>query len=176
MEHPGFWRLLLKNAVSVQSIVLAVAAILIALFFKPDWSIPANWFFFSVICLAFLICLVSSMLFEVWPLLRRTPPKVRSAQQIIVQGQAQLLLLLEPSDLFGFDAFVSVYRKNEDFEEMVGLGRVQTIQENGFIQVTIEIIDPAADVEFVENLRAGNVNALAQTLVKPTVPRSYANL
>jgi hypothetical protein len=84
--------------------------------------------------------------------LRRAPPKVRSAQQIIVQGQEQLLLLLDPSDMFGFDAVVSVYRKNGDFEEMVGIGRVRTIQENGFIQVTIEQTDPSADGEFLTNL------------------------
>jgi hypothetical protein len=152
MERLSFWRLLLKKSLSVQTVLLAVAAIVIGLFFKPDWSIPANVVFLGVIVAAFLLALVSSMLFEVWPLLRRAPPKVRSAQQIIVQGQEQLLLLLDPSDMFGFDAVVSVYRKNGDFEEMVGIGRVRTIQENGFIQVTIEQTDPSADGEFLTNL------------------------
>jgi hypothetical protein len=176
MNRLSFWRLLLKNAFSIQGVLLALAAIAVGLFFRPDLSIPANLVFLGGIIAAFLLTLVSSMLFEVWPLLRRSPPKVRSAQQITIQGQQRLLLLLEPSDMFGFDAVVSVYRTNGDFEEMIGIGRVLTIQENGFIQITIEQIDPATDGEFVANLGAGNVNALAETLVKPTVPRSYANI
>src|SRR5436189_6045283 len=81
MEHVSFWRLLLKHALSVQGVLLAVAAILIALFYKPNWSIPANWVFLAAIIGAFLLALVCSMLFDVWPLLRRVPPKVRRARQ-----------------------------------------------------------------------------------------------
>ena len=88
----------------------------------------------------------------------------------------QILLLLEPSDLFGFDASVSIYRRNADFEEMIGIGRVFTIQENGFIQITLDVIVPSADTAFLTNLQAGNAQALSETLVRPTVPRSYGNV
>src|SRR5438067_7480056 len=151
MERLNFWRLLLKKAMSVQAVLLAVAAIAIGLFFKPNWSVPGNLVSVVIIVAAFLLAIAFSMLFEVWPLLRRAPPKVRSAQQIMVQRQEQLLLLLEPSDMFGFDAIVSVYRENGNFEEMFGIGRVRTIQENGFIQVTIEQTDPSVDGDFLAN-------------------------
>ena len=56
------------------------------------------------------------------------------------QDEASLILLLEPSNLFGMYSRVSIYHKSDDsgYELLIGYGSVLTIQGDGKIQIKIE--------------------------------------
>ena len=170
-QVPTFWRLLLRKALSVQAVVLGVAALGVGLFLQANIWNPINWLVFGLIAELFCIVVLASMLYEVWPFLRRTLPKVRSAGRIMIRGEAFVQLLLEPSELFGFDSMVTAYRKNGDFEELVGIGHVSTIHETGRIQVLMDNVADSADGQFIQRLLDGNAEAISNTIVKPTVPR-----
>lgn len=78
------------------------------------------------------------------------------------------LLILEPSKLFSYDSVVAVYLENDGIEQLVGLGRVINIQENGNIQILV-----THDLEHSEewkDYKQNNSATLRKLLVKPTLP------
>ena len=80
------------------------------------------------------------------------------------------VLLLDPSDLFSQDAVVSVFSRQNDFERLIGVGQVLTIQDNGLIQVVV-LKDLGSDDKLWERLRSNDATALRDVLVKPSIPR-----
>ena len=139
MERPAFWRLFLKTVVSVQGVLLAAAGLVISLFFTTTWTAPGKWFVLLLVVAVFCVAVPAGMLFHVWPLLMNTLPKVRFAGQRTIGGHERLILLLEPSSLFAYDAIVSLYRRENDIETAVAYGRVLSIQSNGLIQVLLRL-------------------------------------
>jgi len=78
------------------------------------------------------------------------------------------LLLLDPSPLFSYDAVVAIYREQNGIEQLIGLGRVTNVQENGSIQVLVTH-DLGYEEEWTQ-FRRNDASLLNQLLVKPTVP------
>lgn len=78
------------------------------------------------------------------------------------------LLLLAPSNAFGNNSVVSVYHQESDFEIFIGLGRVNTVQQDGKIQVLV--LDRSNRDELWERICRPDKTLLAALIVKPTVP------
>src|SRR5690606_2644181 len=78
------------------------------------------------------------------------------------------VLLIEPSDLFGAEVIVSLYVTENDYERLVGVGRVLSVQVNGSIQVGITaILDGHQDI--VSQLNGNDAEFLKKLIVKPSV-------
>ena len=85
---------------------------------------------------------------------------------------AVALLLLEKTEIFGHESLVSVYYKEDNYEILIGLGFISTVQENGLIQV---IVQSNVDDRYNDTwklITSNNTNALERILVKPTIPKS----
>jgi hypothetical protein len=91
-------------------------------------------------------------------------PKVILARKV----SEELLLLLAPSQSFGNNSVVSVYHQDNDFEIFIGVGRVNTIQQDGRIQVLI--LDRIGRDDLWERICRPEVSLLATLIVKPTIP------
>jgi hypothetical protein len=78
-------------------------------------------------------------------------------------------LLLDKSELFGHDAVVSVYHVDgSDFEQLIGVGYVRNIQENGKIQVLVEEV--IANGDLLNRLAHNDAEVLGRIRVKPSAP------
>lgn len=93
--------------------------------------------------------------------------KYSSAPPIAYQPSVALLLL-EDSELFSYDAIVGVYKSENEIEQLIGIGRVINIQENGKIQILVtNDLGYSSDwAQYITN----NITLLQKMLVKPTVP------
>ena len=91
-------------------------------------------------------------------------PKVILAKN----GPEGLLLLLSPSKFFGGDSIVSIYQEDDGFEIFLGWGRVQTIKQNGTIQV--RDISQVYRPETWEKISKSEKTALDSLVTKPDVP------
>jgi hypothetical protein len=67
---------------------------------------------------------------------------------------------------------IAVYVNEDDYERLLAVGRVLTIQTNGFLQVGIKATADAGD-DSLSKLRSNDASFLRKLLVKPSVP-SYA--
>ena len=74
--------------------------------------------------------------------------------------------------MFGHEAIVSVYHKEEGFEEYIGNGFVLTIQENGFIQVLVLKNNDERHSVLWDKIMSGNKQTLENMIVRPTVSKS----
>tara|TARA_Y100000815_G_C13272381_1_gene473591 strand:+ start:207 stop:848 length:642 start_codon:yes stop_codon:yes gene_type:complete len=105
--------------------------------------------------------------------LDRTPglPDVRTT--LFDQSDPEkLILLLDPSDLFGIFSRVSVYSKDKvhGFERLIGYGHVLNVQGDRKIQVLIEEWTEVGLSHF-EALKNQAADALDTTIVRPSAPK-----
>ena len=99
-------------------------------------------------------------------------PKVKaSCEPHPLYSEAHAILLLEKSKLFGHESMVSVYFKEDDFEILIGLGYVLTIQQEGSIQVLITTKVGAEKDDIWEKVRDNNSSILRKLLIRPTIPK-----
>ena len=81
-------------------------------------------------------------------------------------------LVLEPSNLYAIDTVVSIYFKEEHHEALIGVGFIENIQENGFIQI-IAFPDDTY-LESIWNRVCQNDSLACEKIsVKPSVPKRF---
>ncbi len=82
------------------------------------------------------------------------------------------LFLLEPSLSFSHDAMVSFYFIDNDFEQLIGIGVVLNIQQDGKIQVMMT--KPYLEhKETLQKLANNDNTILNKTIVKPIISKRF---
>jgi tetratricopeptide (TPR) repeat protein len=81
-----------------------------------------------------------------------------------------LLFLLEPSELFPQGIQASVFYYDDNIEQIIGLGTVVNIQEDGYVQVATTRLFEGYD-EVLNDLRTKKNFDLNRIKVKPVVPQ-----
>ena len=102
---------------------------------------------------------------------RRWLPKILLAQQPQGKTGVEIECLLEHSELFSNDTFISFYYTGEDeFERLIGTGVVVTVQANGKIQALMDRrVNAYQDI--LEKLARNDATILDRTVVKPSITR-----
>lgn len=137
--------------------------------FKPDTTITLAWFVpFFFLC-AILIVTFFSAAIDAHRMNKVGLPAVIYAKS---DERHDLLLLLEPSELFSHDVGISVYHRDQnEFEQLIGIGTVINVQTNGMIQVNVNRISGGHE-ETVQKMRHNDRQILRNLRVKPHVPMS----
>lgn len=105
-------------------------------------------------------------------------PAVRRALSSVNLGYDSntVTLLIEPSDLFSVDSRISVYGLVQDFEVLIGYGRVATINDKKLIQAIIYKYPEGVHVELWNRILANDKDVLPTIRIKPTVPLDVPQL
>lgn len=150
--------------------VLALTLSIVVFFVGPDTKILIGWLVASWAVLLIALAVLADSALSAWRLSRRGLPQVRSSLKPpqIYEG-IKRILLTDPSDLFGVDGLVSVYVKEDHYERHIGIGRVLTVQTNGYLQIGITAVTDS-DSQLVEKLNGNDASFLGKLLVKPSVP------
>ena len=165
---------------SVLSLVLAIASF----FYAPAAEVRFNWKW-VVVAAPLVIAVWATFVDMLVTARRRSYPRLSRVISVYSErrtgadaGEAEeaTVLLLEPSELFGYDGIVSVYYNQRlggadarPFERLIGLGRVSNIQEDKVIAVTVLRYGAGHDTIW-SRIRDGEAAALSDIRVKPTVP------
>ncbi len=104
-------------------------------------------------------------------------PKVKQAREpTTIYKEAKVILLLEASDIFAHETLVSVYYLENDFERLIGVGFILTIQGNGLIQVLVNKPIEEQDDNIWEKICQNDVIVLKKLQVKPSIPKMLERL
>ena len=180
----GFWRDAWASFKATYGPVLTVVAFgltLAAFFYVPGAAATIGWKWL-ILAAALLVILV----FTAWDMLasarraaRGRLPRTIAAVATSGDGEVEaspVLLVLEPSNLFGHNALVSIYYNEQlavsqehGFELLIGYGRVSNVQGNGLIQVTI-LAELPRRADIWGRIRNRDPATLREVLVKPSVP------
>ena len=122
-----------------------------------------------------LIMTLGNAAYESFRLSKHTLPRVLHGRKPSARDQQRekVICLLEPSELFSYDALVSFYHIGEEnFEQLIGLGNVLNIQEDGRIQVVMIHALDGYD-ETVQKLAQNDAELLKKIRIKPYFPKAY---
>lgn len=125
----------------------------------------------AVFCLMVMLTLASAA-YESYTISRRTLlPRILLGREVSAQTEgANALCLLEPSELFSHGMIVSFYFiDSEGFEQLIGIGTVVNIQQDGKIQTRLSQA-MAGHEDTVRKLAQNDAQVLKQTRVRPSVP------
>lgn len=175
----SFWGLVWRNFLNIQGVLIAVISLALSIFlwiFTPRINIPL-WLFLIVVILALVLILTfASTAYELFSSSKRLfpLPRVLLSKKIAAKNQRiDFIFLLEASELFSNDALVSFYYfDNDNFEQLIAIGRVRNIQQDSKVQV--EVIYALSGCEDILNkLEQNDTLFLKRTRVKPNIPKAY---
>jgi hypothetical protein len=122
------------------------------------------------------IFVLGNIAYEGFKLRKRSLPKIISAKKPSSQIPIVVSCLLEPSELFSHDVAVSFYYIDDDkFEQLIGIGAVEIIREDGIIQIVMTY-PVSGHEETIERLTQNNAAVLEKIRVKPYIPKAYLNM
>lgn len=162
-----------ESARRTQAWLLAVLGLLVAFssfWITPASTLPTRWVVVFATMTTVVLVVAADLVYRLFAQVSARLPTVRAAHQVArAPDRGELLLLLAPSPLFSHQTAVSIYTKVDDFEVMIGLGLVATIQANGTIQVCIKQRE-AAYADVWTSIEHNDKRALEALIVKPSVP------
>jgi len=173
----SFWGLIWSSFLRGQGVLSGVIAIVLGVLlwlFSPDKNISLGWALPIGLFCVILILTLGNAAYEAFKISKHVLPMVLVGKKPPTQiPAAKLLCLLEPSELFSHDTLVSFYYiGDENFEQLMGIGIVVNIQEDGKIQVVM-IYALDGYEEKIEKLVQNDAGILKRTRVKPNIPKTY---
>lgn len=144
--------------------------------YGPQGSVPVwNSILLSVFSLV-MISTLALAAYDGFKISKFVLPRVLMGKDTSSIEGAMLLCLLELSELFSYDNLVSFYHLfDEGFEQLIGVGSVINIQEDGKIQVIMTQITHGNE-EVVSKLKNNDASTLKKTIAKSNVPKTYLSM
>ncbi|TDV98038.1 hypothetical protein BDK62_10470 [Halomonas alkaliantarctica] len=123
-----------------------------------------------VILLLFFIVVffkVSRVFFNAYKASEFVPPRVVKGYAVKKKvKEDKVCLLIDEHPLFYFDIYVSIYHFDSEHEELLAIGRVENIQSDGKINITL---DYHFDIEDLNLIIANDATYLRKLIVKPMI-------
>jgi hypothetical protein len=191
----NFWGLIWSSFNEIQGGLLGLLGFLggIALIRYPDHtSIPLDLViivsFFTLLLIATLLSVVNTLLRQKQKLeadikqlqevnqnleteiKQRIIPKILRIQKNVI---SDIVFLLEPSELFADDIYISFYYTDDDgFENLIGIGFVNLIQSDGKIQAILNQPSPNYQ-NIIDALDGNDPKLIEKIIIKPSIPRNF---
>lgn len=87
--------------------------------------------------------------------------------------KSYILCLLEASDLFANDIYISFYYTDDDgFENLIAIGFVNVIQNDGKIQAILNQPYPNYQ-NIIDALDGNDPKLIEKIIIKPSIPRNF---
>ncbi|MER9666698.1 hypothetical protein [Mesorhizobium sp. M0185] len=171
----SFWQETYNSFRNTYGFLFAAIALIVSLspVFLPAGlisQVDARWLIGSVLIFVMFISIFIDMSYRALLEIKKNIeiPRIIVARE----NDGQRLLLLSPSNLFGIDSIVSIYHNDGDFELLCGIGRVNTIQSKGNIQVLI--VKELGDKNIWKNIFGRESKSFKESIiVRPNIPYSY---
>jgi hypothetical protein len=185
----NLWQDLWASFKAVFGPVATIAALMLAIWgglYPPAATVQIRviWIVVAVIIVSMVLLVSWNMTMMARAQARDRLPRTRAARVSgdAEPGTADLTLLLDRSDWFGTGLAVSIYFFEEiqdgsglGFERLIGLGKVDSVQESGRIQVLV-VRELEGYAELWQRIRRQDAATIARVVVKPSVPYHEAGV
>jgi hypothetical protein len=173
----SFWGLIWSSLREVNNSILTVLSYGLAILFAvvagkepiPLYKVTIMGTV-ALLALATLVRALEKALEENAKVKRSLIPKIVRVQR---KSNGEIVFLLEPSELFAHDIYISFYYMDDDgYENRIGIGFVKLIQTDGKIQAVLH--QPDSNHQNIINALDGNDPKLIEKIiVKPSVPKTF---
>ena len=178
--NPSFWKMFWRSSGKAYGGPLAILSggplALLLWIFPPATQVPLGIIIVSsMLGFAVLLTLGHMAYSAIQELQGRLPRVINSRKGEDAFKSYPVVCLLEQSELFNHGVAVAFYFKGADeFEVLIGIGRVLNVQDDRRIQVGLNQVVKGQKA-IVEKLRENNRETLRQLIVKPSVPAIVIN-
>lgn len=154
---------------------ISVFLMLLPFFVTPTTEIPVRWVVFFALPFFLFLFVVCDVAYRATQEI--TLPRVKASRMPSpLYPDALAVLIVEKSNLFGHESVVSVYLKEDDFEILIGVGYVSTVQQDGHIQIIVTSAIEEAQNGNWEKIRNNDGGILSKLLIRPSIPRIIQNI
>ena len=172
--NKSFWGFIWERFCKLHGVLIGIIALLFAMFsryFAPDKSVGLGIVIPFGIIFIFLLIVFIDAAYVSFKTNRNILPGVICVKPYLKNNEEIHLFLLTPSDLFSNDICVSFYYCNDEYEQLIGIGRVFNIQDDNKIQVLLTYTLKGHE-EKVKEMVKNNKLYLDKTKIKPNIPYS----
>jgi hypothetical protein len=164
-----FWSLIGTQLIKIHSLTGMFFSIILSVWLwqnTPNKTLPLIYFIYLLVFTSLLIItLISAVMVAI-----KNQNPIPKIENIIKTSNGDIICLLQSSNLFSNGISVSFYYTNDqNFEQLVCIGTVINIQENGLIQAKIEnYLDVHQDI--IEKIKNNDNQIIKKIKVKPSIP------
>ncbi len=172
----SFWGLVWQSFDKVQGIIFGIFSLIFAIILwnlSPDWRIEVFWVILVFPILFFISIAFGNLAYRLYKTQKNKLPKVLLGKELEMSDEeSKTICLLGSSDLFSHNCVVSIYFNNQGFEQLVGIGIVQNIQEDGKIQIIINYPIPSHK-DIIEKISQNEGETIKNLIIKPHTSLEY---
>lgn len=140
---------------------------LLSFLVDPQKPVRIAWFFLIVSLFSAVLCSLIDVVASANSSVKTRMPRTRRYVEAPGKGQPALLIV-ESNWMFGTGVGVSIYTQVQGIDRSIGIGFVESVKENGQIQVAV--IEKEGAYEDVWSALSNNSpDSLANTFVRPGV-------
>lgn len=151
--------------------ILGVALAVAAFYFMPQAVLPWKHVVAGIVVVFVVVAVLLDLCVRLHKAAQSPLPRILRALPAGVGRQdCVALLLLEPSELFGQQAFVSIFHLKDGFEVLVALGEAIHVQRDKKVQILVLQTLGSADEHLWRTVLGNDPNVLRHILVKPSLP------
>ena len=122
--------------------VLGFLSSLVTLFIDVNATVSIKWILFETIIFMTIIAILARTI-----LVLSQIKNISQNIKVIKHKQENGILILKSSIEIPMNSLVSIYHKNDDYEELYAIGFIENIQENKLIAVKITKIIKSIDLD-----------------------------
>jgi hypothetical protein len=160
-----------KRLAGVPATIAGLVLGLAAFFYVPDANVPWKYVIVAIVACFMSLAVLFDASLRLHTRSRSPLPRIlRSLAPTPIHQESVALLLLEPSELFGQQAVVSIFCLKDGFEVLVALGVVFTVQEDKKIQVLVRQAIDENDKDLWRSVLNNDIKILQQLVIKPSMP------
>ena len=134
-----FWKNIDKALLSSVTVLFTLALGFMWWIFSPGYRIPM-WLFSLAILFCYGVCIAVYAVCSAGKMVMFTLPRVKAIRTVGKRPEKDFIFLVEKNDLFAQDSYATITYQDEDdeIEIILGLGRVETTNEQGNLQVVFD--------------------------------------
>lgn len=165
----------IKTSSTIFATVVSISLSVTLWYFKPDLKIPILYVIIFIIIVIFTVFSLIGAIKNLSEKIKQTERDLVKFPEIIkvMTEGGSCICLLTNSKLFSYGVYASFYKSDDDgFEDILCIGTVSNIQDNGLIQIKINYWNESYEDE-KRSMEQSNSSLLKRIIVKPTLPADF---
>lgn len=161
-----------KNAFGFPVIIISFVMTIFMYVTDNTYSIRITWLI-SIAATGFIfIAAMFDLSYRMYEKTKKPLPKVISIKPPTqLYESAEAIIIIEPSELFGYELLVSVYLNDDGYDKLLAIGNVITIQQNGYIQILIFKLCDESARDILDRGINNDSRILSNLIIKPSIPK-----
>lgn len=161
-------KLFIKSRYNFMSFAVALIPSILLWVFQPTDIVPYRFFAISILLCVCLLWLTLMTYFHYCD--------IKGLQSLSVIGCMDGIILCRPTPNLGINVIVTLYETQNHYEQKLGYGYVQNIQQNGIIQIAVRrsLANEYNIAQLVDHINSSRSNIIIKTVATTDILNTFS--